>query len=782
MLRVLGRLHDALRPHTYPLLGVCLAAFLLCAVFLARLVSSEDIATMLPDSGDMATDFALLRHAPFTQRLSITIGHEGNSPIPAAAALVRALRREPVFRDVLTGPPSAFSPELLREMAEIAPALLTETDLRELDRRLSAKAIHSALEHGAGTLLAPEGLALKTVIARDPLDIRNLLFPKLATAARLTGARLHDGHFVSRDGKHALIIADTDIPMTDALGAGRVMDAYHTALRALPRGATATLVGGHPHTLANAETIKQDLKRLLPASLVLLTLLFVLFLRTAQSLTVFLLPVGVVCAAGALTAFVFDGISGIVLGFGAVLLGISVDYALHVFIALRQPGDAAPSDRLRAVAKPVILGALTSCAAFGALLVSAVPGIRQLAVFSVLGLTVSLLLSLIILPLCVTPANTGLPAALRPTPTPHNHPAWLLPVWALILGLGSWSGTNLRLDGDLRALSHTSAEIRANEAATRQIWGGRRDLALVFARGTTPEKAREANDAVWALLQDAGLDREAISLSPLLPSLRTQTENLARWTAFWKQRAPRVLADLDASARVLGFSPTAFAPFAKALARKPRPVSETALSGLGGDELLRLLTIRDQGTYLIMTLLPDTPRARALFSPDTEQHVGARLVAGSRFREMLGAAMGRDVLRFCALALTVVTLITALLFRDIRRSLRALLPVGAGVAAFMAVMGATAQPLTLFHVIALPLIMGLSADYGIFMVHRERAPTPLNTERAVLLSGLTTLAGFGVLILARHPALHALGGTVLIGVAVAMGTALWVVPHLGDPS
>jgi predicted RND superfamily exporter protein len=51
-------------------------------------------------------------------------------------------------------------------------------------------------------------------------------------------------------------------------------------------------------------------------------------------------------------------------------------------------------------------------------------------------------------------------------------------------------------------------------------------------------------------------------------------------------------------------------------------------------------------------------------------------------------------------------------------------------------------------------------------------------DRAVLVSGLTTLAGFGALVLARHPALHSIGVTVLLGIGAAIPAALLVIPAL----
>jgi len=77
------------------------------------------------------------------------------------------------------------------------------------------------------------------------------------------------------------------------------------------------------------------------------------------------------------------------------------------------------------------------------------------------------------------------------------------------------------------------------------------------------------------------------------------------------------------------------------------------------------------------------------------------------------------------------------------------------------------------------LILGLGVDYGVFMV--MRGEVDLGTEKAVLVSGLTTLAGFGALALAAHPALHSIGVTVLLGIGGAVPAALLVIPALSGP-
>ncbi len=64
------------------------------------------------------------------------------------------------------------------------------------------------------------------------------------------------------------------------------------------------------------------------------------------------------------------------------------------------------------------------------------------------------------------------------------------------------------------------------------------------------------------------------------------------------------------------------------------------------------------------------------------------------------------------------------------------------------------------------------------MVFQEIKTPSAWTIKAVKISGLTTLAGFGVLVFARHPSLNSLGATVSIGITAALCCAIFILPHL----
>jgi predicted RND superfamily exporter protein len=94
------------------------------------------------------------------------------------------------------------------------------------------------------------------------------------------------------------------------------------------------------------------------------------------------------------------------------------------------------------------------------------------------------------------------------------------------------------------------------------------------------------------------------------------------------------------------------------------------------------------------------------------------------------------------------------------------------------IMGWLGISFNLSNIIATILIIGLGVDYGIFIVYKISEKYRHNTSRAVFISGLTTLAGFGALALAKHPVLHSIGITVLLGICAAIPSALLVVPAL----
>ncbi len=103
------------------------------------------------------------------------------------------------------------------------------------------------------------------------------------------------------------------------------------------------------------------------------------------------------------------------------------------------------------------------------------------------------------------------------------------------------------------------------------------------------------------------------------------------------------------------------------------------------------------------------------------------------------------------------------------------------VGALVATLKFTGIALNLFNVLAFPLVLGVGVDYGIYIALALRSPDPARELGAlmkpVLLSGLTTVVGFGSLAWAQNPALRGLGLVCSIGIAWCLvATFIFVLP------
>jgi hypothetical protein len=134
-------------------------------------------------------------------------------------------------------------------------------------------------------------------------------------------------------------------------------------------------------------------------------------------------------------------------------------------------------------------------------------------------------------------------------------------------------------------------------------------------------------------------------------------------------------------------------------------------------------------------------------------------------------------------SLAAIVFLVFLHFRSIGSVVLALMPVGIGVVWLAGLMGWFAIPINLANIMTLPLVIGIGVTNGIQILNRfaeERTPGILSrsTGKAVLVSGLTAIAGFGSLILAKHRGMHSLGCLMAMGIATCMIAGLTFLPAL----
>jgi hypothetical protein len=134
-------------------------------------------------------------------------------------------------------------------------------------------------------------------------------------------------------------------------------------------------------------------------------------------------------------------------------------------------------------------------------------------------------------------------------------------------------------------------------------------------------------------------------------------------------------------------------------------------------------------------------------------------------------------------SLAAIALMVFFHFRSLGAVILSLLPVGIGTLWLTGLMGWFNIPINLANIMTLPLVIGIGVTNGVHILNRfaeERTPGILarSTGKAVLVSGLTAIAGFGSLILAKHHGIYSLGCVMATGIATCMIAGLTFLPAL----
>jgi len=147
--------------------------------------------------------------------------------------------------------------------------------------------------------------------------------------------------------------------------------------------------------------------------------------------------------------------------------------------------------------------------------------------------------------------------------------------------------------------------------------------------------------------------------------------------------------------------------------------------------------------------------------------------------------IGRDGKRATVLTLFIVVLLLWLDFRSLKLAFLGVIPLVAGGLWMLGLLSSFGMMLTVVNVIGIPMIVGIGIDDGVHILHRYRIEgfdkTPrvlLSTGKAVLLTSLTTMAGFGSLMISEYRGFIGLGALLVIGVGACFITTVLFIPSI----
>lgn len=136
-------------------------------------------------------------------------------------------------------------------------------------------------------------------------------------------------------------------------------------------------------------------------------------------------------------------------------------------------------------------------------------------------------------------------------------------------------------------------------------------------------------------------------------------------------------------------------------------------------------------------------------------------------------------------AFGAIFLLVLLDFRRLRDAVLAMIPLLVGAVWTVGLMRVLGVNFNLANVIFLPLIVGGGVENGVMILHRFReeegrgAPVlPLGTGKGVTLASLTTMVGFGSLMISGHLGIYSLGLLLTLGTGAVLVASLTILPAI----
>jgi uncharacterized protein len=801
--------------HPTRILIIFLLVLVLSFVATGRLRFEADWLRLLPsDRGALKVLVEDLQDFSRLERLYILVEGEDQSELIKAAHGLRdslaelEIGGDKAFKEVSSG--MRMDMERWAEVLSLylsAPQLFLQGEaVEEFKEQLSDSEIQSKVRQSKALLTSSLASGWRGIILVDPLSMRELLFTRLQGGSPWTPS-LEEGYLLSSNEKALLMVADPSFASADIRSTQALVRKLEDIKESFPT-VRISFVGPHTMTVGKAGVMQQDLLVSFLSSLaIVLALFYLAYRRWATLLFVgFPLLVGVQITLGAAALFI-GGLNLITVAFAAIIVGLGIDFAIHIYQRYhheRAGGKGAAKAveiALTRTGTGVWTGGLTTIAAFLTLLLARIQGIVELGILVAAGLFFCLLTITLVLPAFLvwterrgyryTPLRTWgldhLTAFLR------KHYRLILICLIAFAVVGGYVGTKVRMVAGLEGFRPRGMEGMETLERMQAQFGGQGAGMTVLLKGVDINHLLKEQEIVASALRDQYSDGILFvtHLAQFVPSIEQQRRVLMEL---------REGMDYDKAARSFnkaleqeGLNPQAFSrtgEMLRGLAYQEAPIPPTTvLQDLARTPLAEVVEryVKQEGDgYRLRQEIrfdPATVDPQQMEKRIKEIAPEAECTSNELIALQLRGMVKRDFTLLAPLALAVVLALLFLHFRNPRWVGMALTPLLAGVAYMLGASVLLGIELNPANAVAVPLILGIGIDDGIHIVHRYREKKDVEsavklTGRAVIMTSLTTMVGFGSLSTSHFPALASMGHIALLGIGSCLLTSLLLLPSL----
>ncbi|MCO6551889.1 MAG: MMPL family transporter [Gilliamella sp.] len=505
---------------------------------------------------------------------------------------------------------------------------------------------------------------------------------------------------------------------------------------------------------------KKDISRIGSLSIIGIIVLIIAVFRSITPILLSLLSIliGIICGLVAVL-MVFGEIHVMTLVMSTSVIGITIDYSLHYLTErLLNGNNESPYASLKKLISTLTIALCTSFIAYLVLLIAPFPGLKQLSIFAVFGLIGAFLTVTCWYPFLVK----NLPVRQN---IGHRFSTFWLKLWenkkmqwitlSIAIVFIGYGFNNLKVDDDISKLQVLPADLQKEEQDIINITHQSSDQKWFIVFGDTAEQTLQRLESFLPKLEQAkqhGIFQQYQTIN--LPSIKKQQYNIA----LINKLAPEVVSSLQQ----IGVNVKI-------------PNIEDSNDFITPEMWLK--SEISQGQNLLWLSLPNGKSATLIPIGNVNQLSDISALSQvdngihwlDRHTEFNTMFTNYRIHLSQLIASAVIIICICFIFYNRKYgviiALKSTLPTLLSIGVALSVHGIIRQPLNLFSMLALILVIGIGIDYSLFLGnHKSQTNSAL---LAVTMAALTTLLSFGLLIISNTNAIMGFGIVLTSGIFTA---------------
>ncbi|HYG38878.1 MAG TPA: 1-acyl-sn-glycerol-3-phosphate acyltransferase [Cytophagales bacterium] len=800
-------LYTFFRNHRLIFIGFILGVLSLAGFFALNLKFEEDITKVMPSDAKIEKLNFVFRNSKFLDRLVITISAADTNAQANPEALMAAA-------DQLTDSISQkLKPELISEISakvsddlmyevyntfyQNLPIFLDSSDYNQIDERISEEGVNISIQNAYKTLMSPASFVLKKFLIRDPLSITPLALNKLQSLRIDDNHILQNGYILTKDQKHLLLFVTPAHENNETAKNGEMLDkldeiieqisAKNKEIHAEYYGAVAVAVG-------NAERIKKDVNLTVTISLLVIMMFISFFFKNKSIFFFMFVPVlfGGLISLAVLT--ILKGtVSVISLGIGCVVLGVTVDYAIHAFSHFRSTGSI--KDVIKDLSVPIIMSCITTSAAFLCLVFVKAEAIQDLGLFAAFNVIGAAIFAVVVLPHLLGLMKNKIKKGEVVESTfidkissyRFENNRWVILSLIILTIVFYFTSSNVELESDMMKMNYMSDKLRQSEENLNKISDTSLKSVYLISNGKDLKEALKKNEEVTqklSQLKAQDVIKNYSSISALLISDSVQQARIDMWENYWTPEKKALVQErLTQTSARFKFKPEAFKDFYGVLNTEFQPVDLNAFGDLRKQFLNDYITEEKGQTSIITIAKVSRENKDEVYKAINENHslvMFDKEYLTTRFVDLLN----NEYNNLLNISLLLVFMILILSYGRLELGLISFVPIILSWVWTLGLMGIFGVKFNIVNIIISSLIFGLGVDYSIFIKHGLLQEYKYGIKNlpayktSIFISAVTTIIGTGALIFAKHPALKSIAALSLLGLFSLIAISYTVEPIL----